>query len=103
MHVMSGLLKDIPKLKKILLFHVVQGVQRPNRNGRSYETLLVENGFPKEISVKVTVDTTESFIWGGQENPAKVTAMSIAADNGVIHVIDEVLLPYEGDVAPVHN
>jgi len=32
-----------------------------------------------------------------------VTAMSVAADNGVIHIIDQVLLPYEGDVAPQHN
>jgi uncharacterized surface protein with fasciclin (FAS1) repeats len=29
--------------------------------------------------------------------------MDIKCDNGVIHVIDAVLLPYEGDVAPLHN
>ena len=98
-----GLLKDIPALTKILLFHVVSGVQKPNRNGRTYETLLVEDSIPKELSVKVTVDTTESFIWGGQETPAKVVTMNIACDNGVIHVIDEVLIPYEGSVAPQHN
>jgi uncharacterized surface protein with fasciclin (FAS1) repeats len=42
-------------------------------------------------------------MWGGQETPAKVTQMSIQCDNGVIHVIDQVLLPYEGNEAPLHN
>jgi len=91
-------LKDIPKLKSILLYHVVGDVVRPTRNGRTYDTL---NG--KEISVKVTVDTADSFMWGGQETPAKVTQMNIVCDNGVIHVIDQVLIPYEGNEAPLHN
>lgn len=94
----AALLKDIPKLTSILTYHVVSDSVRPTRNGRSYDTV---NG--KEISVKVTVDTVQSFIWGGQENPALVTAMDIKCDNGYIHVIDSVLIPYEGNVAPVHN
>lgn len=64
----DALLKDIPKLKAILTYHVVPGVVRPTRNGRTYDTV---NG--KEISVKVTVDTADSFMWGGQDTPAKVT------------------------------
>lgn len=94
----ESLLKDIPKLKSILTYHVVAGVQRPTRNGKTYETV---NG--KELSVKVTVDTTDSFIWGGQDEPAKVETMGVVCDNGVIHIIDQVLLPYEGNQAPVHN
>lgn len=94
----DALLKDIPKLKSILLYHVVGDVVSPRRNGKTYETL---NG--KEISVKVTVDTADSFMWGGQPNPAKVVTRDIACDNGVIHVIDQVLLPYEGNEAPLHN
>lgn len=95
---MDALLKDIPKLKSILLYHVVADSVRPTRNGRSYDTV---NG--KEISVKVTVDTADSFIWGGQETPAKVSAFDIKCDNGLIHVIDDVLIPYEGNIAPLHN
>lgn len=50
----EALLKDIPKLTSILTYHVVPQSVRPTRNGRTYETV---NG--KELSVKVTVDTTE--------------------------------------------
>ena len=45
----------------------------------------------------------QSFIWGGQETPALVSTMDIKCDNGYIHVIDDVLIPYEGIVAPLHN
>ena len=94
----EALLKDIPKLTSILTYHVIADSIRPNRNGRTWDTV---NG--KELSCKVTVDTAESYIWGGQDTPAKVTKMDIKCDNGVIHVIDEVLIPYEGNVAPQHN
>ena len=67
----DALLKDIPKLTDILTFHVVSGLQRPTRNGRTYDTLNPKDG-GKEISVKVTVDTAESYIYGGDHAPAKV-------------------------------
>lgn len=94
----DALLKDTPKLKSILTYHVVPGVVKPIRNGKTYTTV---NG--KEISVKVTVDTTDSLMYGGQKTPAKVTQMEVKCDNGVIHIIDEVLIPYEGNEAPTHN
>ena len=50
----TALLKDIPKLKSILLYHVVSGVVKPNRNGRSFETI---NG--KEISVSEKGDVSD--------------------------------------------
>jgi transforming growth factor-beta-induced protein len=96
----AALLKDIPTLTNILLFHTVQGgAARPTRNGRSFTTLFDD----KEISVKVTVDTVDSYIWGGQETPALVEKLDVKCDNGLIHIISEVLIPYEGTVAPVHN
>lgn len=49
----TALLKDIPKLKSILLYHVVSGVVKPNRNGRTFDTL---NG--KEISVSEKGDVS---------------------------------------------
>jgi len=96
----DGLLKDIPKLTDILKFHVSTNQQKPNRNGRTYETLLLNpDGEGKELGVRVTVDTAENFILHGKPNKAKVTS-NIKCTNGYIHIIDEVLIPYEGKIPP---
>ncbi len=72
------------KLKAILLYHVVAG-KVPARevvklNGRSVKTL-------QGTSVKVRTKH------GVTVNNAKVTQTDITASNGVIHVIDTVLMP----------
>jgi len=98
----EALLKDIPKLTSILKFHVstTQASQLPTRNGRAYETLCADSdGDFKEIGVRVTVDTCESFLMGGQPNKAKVTG-TIQTTNGYVFVTDEVLLPYDGKKPP---
>ena len=72
------------KLKAILLYHVVPGnvtaKQVMKLNGRSVKTL-------EGTSVKVS--TTH----GVTVNDARVTKADVQASNGVIHVIDTVLLP----------
>ena len=86
----DALLKDIPKLTDILKYHVTTNTQQPTRNGRAYYTLALHpDGEPKEVGVRVTVDTAENFILGGQANKAKVLS-TIQATNGYVHVIDEV-------------
>ena len=97
----EALLADIPTLTKILQFHVHPGIMNPTRTGRTMDTLMLgADTFPKQLTVKVTNWECESFIFAGQSDPAKVTTMGIKCDNGLIHVISEVLLPYEGDVPP---
>jgi hypothetical protein len=39
-------------------------------------------------------------MWGGQDTPAAIVAQNIQCDNGLIHIVDQVLMPYEGDLAP---
>jgi uncharacterized surface protein with fasciclin (FAS1) repeats len=97
----EGLLKDIPALKRILLYHVHLGKMSPTRNGKTIDTLLMgEDDFAKQLTIKVTNWSCESFIWGGHKNPAFVSKMDVICDNGRIHVVDEVLLPYEGNEPP---
>lgn len=72
------------KLKAVLLYHVVPGNVTADQvmklNGRSVKTL-------QGSSIKVKTSH------GVQVDNAKVTQTDIKASNGVIHVIDTVLMP----------
>ena len=74
-----------PALGDILTYHIVAGEVKSDvvvtLDGQSVETL---NG----QSVEVTVDGSTVMV-----NGATVTAVDVDASNGVIHVIDAVLLP----------
>jgi uncharacterized surface protein with fasciclin (FAS1) repeats len=71
------------QLVKILTYHVVPGkvMSTDLTNGQMAKT--VQGG-----SVKVTLKDGKVMI-----NNATVTAADIAADNGVVHVIDTVIMP----------
>ena len=84
----EGLLKDPEKLKGILLYHVVSGKVMAAQVVKMKTAKSVEGG-PIMIMAKggkVMVDN------------ANVVKTDIACDNGVIHVIDTVIMP-----PPVHN
>ncbi|MBK7428056.1 MAG: fasciclin domain-containing protein [Saprospiraceae bacterium] len=78
-------------LAQILLYHVVAGTALSTdlSDGQSIVTL---NG----ASVVVTIEGGNVFI-----NDAQVTVADIVADNGVVHVIDAVLLPPSNTVVDV--
>ena len=82
---LDSLLKDIPKLTAILKYHVVAGkvaaADVVKLDGKTATTL---NGGDLEVS------TTSGVKLNGAVN---VTKTDIAASNGLIHVIDAVLLP----------
>jgi uncharacterized surface protein with fasciclin (FAS1) repeats len=80
----EGLLKDPVALKKVLLYHVVSGSVTADKVVGLTSAESVE-GSPVAISVKDgTVYLNDS---------AKVVTPDVMASNGVIHVIDKVLLP----------
>jgi transforming growth factor-beta-induced protein len=84
----EGLLKDPEKLKGILLYHVVSGKVMAAQVVKMKTAKSVEGG-PIMIMAKggkVMVDN------------ANVVKTDIACDNGVIHVIDTVIMP-----PPAHN
>ncbi len=72
-----------PLLAAVLQYHVVgaEAYSTDLSDGQEIETLLGEN-------VTVTINAEGVFI-----NQAQVIVADIAADNGVVHVIDAVLLP----------
>jgi uncharacterized surface protein with fasciclin (FAS1) repeats len=78
----EALLKDIPKLQSILTYHVVAG--------KVMASDVVKLGEAKTLQGQaVRIDSSS----GVKINSARVVKADVAADNGVIHVIDEVLLP----------
>ena len=72
-------------LTQILLYHVVgaQALSTDLTDGQTVETLQGQ-------SVTVTINTEGVFI-----NNAQVTVADIVTDNGVVHVIDAVLVPQQ--------
>jgi uncharacterized surface protein with fasciclin (FAS1) repeats len=78
----ENLLKDIPKLKSILTYHVV--------SGKVMAADVVKLTSAKTVQGQSVVIDTKN---GVTINGAKVLKTDIAADNGVIHVLDSVILP----------
>ncbi len=78
---LQALLADKAKLTAVLTYHVVPGV--------------VMSKDVKPGMVKTVQGSTISLATAGgvKVNDAKVTAVDIVADNGVIHVIDTVIIP----------
>jgi uncharacterized surface protein with fasciclin (FAS1) repeats len=78
----DALLKDLPKLKSVLLYHVVPGT-------------LMAGDVVKLKTVKTAqgqsamIDTAS----GARIDDAKIVKTDMRASNGVIHVIDRVMLP----------
>jgi uncharacterized surface protein with fasciclin (FAS1) repeats len=78
----EGLLNDVPKLKQILTYHVVAGKVMAADVVKLTTAKTVEGS-------DVKIDASN----GVKVNDSTVTTPDVAADNGVIHIIDTVLLP----------
>lgn len=79
----EGLLKDKEALKKILLYHVVSGNVMSTDVVKLTEATTVEGS-----KVNISVKDGNVLV-----NDAKVIKADVKASNGVIHVIDTVILP----------
>jgi len=78
----DSLLKDIPKLKQILTYHVVSGKVMASDVVKLKSATTVQGS-------DVKIDASN----GVKVNNSSVTTPDVAADNGVIHIIDTVLIP----------
>jgi uncharacterized surface protein with fasciclin (FAS1) repeats len=80
---LDSLLKDIPKLQKVVAYHVASG------DVRSDDLLQINEAETLEGSI-VAIESADGKI---KVNSANILKTDILADNGVIHVIDAVLMP----------
>ena len=78
---LAALLADKAKLTAVLTYHVVPGTVM-SKDVKAGMVKTVQGG-----------SLTVSTMGGVKVNAANVTAVDIKADNGVIHVIDSVMLP----------
>ncbi len=78
----DALLADLPKLTKILTYHVVSGDVRAADVVKLHNVKTVEGG---DLHIHAN--------GGVKINESNVIGADVVADNGVIHIIDAVLLP----------
>jgi uncharacterized surface protein with fasciclin (FAS1) repeats len=81
---LNALGKDKAKLKAVLLYHVVKG-RVPASKVVTLKSAKTLNG----ASVKIRVKGGKVYLNGS----TRVTATDVKASNGIIHVINKVLLP----------
>ena len=78
---LNKLLADKSKLKSVLTYHVVSG------------KIMSADIKPGKVKTVQGTDVTLATTGGVMVNNAKVVSADVAADNGVIHAIDTVLMP----------
>ena len=83
---LDALLKDKAKLTRVLTYHVV-----PGKVTAAGVTKLSSAKTLAGTSVRIRVSGTNVFV-----NTAKVTKPDVTATNGVIHVVNRVLIPPAG-------
>ncbi len=80
---LDSLLQDIPKLKKIVAYHIASG------DVRSDDLVQINEAETLEGSI-VAIESADGKF---KVNDANVLKTDILTDNGVIHIIDAVLMP----------
>lgn len=83
----EGLLKDIPKLTAILKYHVIEGAV-PASDVVQHKNLTTLQGQDLKVdAVKWHLHKAVKI------NDADIITADVKADNGIIHIIDTVLIP----------
>ncbi len=83
-------------LSNVLLYHALPGLVRANQLSDCYEATVNED------EVKIIRDKGHIFVKGeSNETPAKVIFANLRALNGILHVVNQVLLPPDKTIAAI--
>ena len=85
---LKALGKNKAALKQVLLYHVVKGAVPPRRWSSSSP--------PRPSGLKVRIKVRKGKVY--LNRTTKVTAVDVRASNGIIHVINKVLIPKDLDL-----
>src|ERR1700690_1294684 len=91
----DDLQKNVPKLKAVLMYHIVAGKYTINQISKMNTAITIQG---QEVKI-------DAHKWHLHVNPkindANITNYNLEVDNGVIHVLDRVLMPNMELTCPV--
>jgi hypothetical protein len=91
----DSLIKNVPKLKAILMYHLVTGKYTINEISQMKTAKTIQGQ-------EVTIDAHKWHLHVTPKiNDANITNYNLEADNGIIHVLDKVLMPNMELTCPV--
>jgi uncharacterized C2H2 Zn-finger protein len=91
----EGLLKDMPKLTAVLMYHIVAGKITIDEISKMDAIKTIQGQEVKINAQKLHLHVNPKI------NDANITDTGIVADNGLIHVLDRVLMPNMALTCPV--
>jgi uncharacterized surface protein with fasciclin (FAS1) repeats/uncharacterized protein YegP (UPF0339 family) len=93
---MEGLLKNIPRLKAVLMYHIIPGKL-------TVDEISYLNSAKTIQGQEITIEPHKwwQFHMNPKINDANITSKDIVTDNGMIHVLNTVLMPNMELTCPV--
>lgn len=79
---------DVPTLTSVLLYHVISGSVRSTDLTNTYVNTLSTG--PNGEAISLQIDLTNGVKFNGSTTPITT---DVEASNGVVHIVDEVMLP----------
>lgn len=90
---------NVRKLRAVLSFHMVAG-QFSKAAFKDGQDVITSHG---SVNLKIIKRNGRVWLFGGTPAPVELKTTEILCDNGIIHVIDEVLLPLASYAAPARR
>jgi len=79
---------EVATLTNVLLYHVIQGGVKAADLSNTYVNTLAEG--PNGEAISLQIDISNGAVFNGSASPLTT---DIVASNGIVHIIDEVMLP----------